>query len=148
MEYHGRFLSKGCHDPIYILETSLCLMSDWIASGIAGDQGRYSGSREKWTDLYTFRYRQEWTGHEKKEEREKLMWVCQVTLEQEQFCPTHIPGDIWQSCETLLIITTGKATLGTQWLGARATSVLSWDRPLHNEELSTQMTTVLKLRDP
>lgn len=60
-----------------------------------------------------------------KEEREKLMWVCQVTLEQEQFCPIHTPGDIWQSCETVLIITTGKATLGTQWLEARANSVLS-----------------------
>lgn len=65
MECHEKFLSKGCHDPIYILKTSLCVMADWMASGIAGDQGRCNGSREKWTDLYTFRYRQERTGHER-----------------------------------------------------------------------------------
>lgn len=68
-----------------------------------------------------------------------------VILKQEQFCP---PGDIWQNCETFLVVTTGKAATGTQWLEARANPVPSQDSPPHNKELSTQMTTVLRLRNP
>lgn len=46
------FQAGEWYDPIYILKTSLWLMSDWKASGIEADQGRSSRAREKWTELF------------------------------------------------------------------------------------------------